>query len=55
MAREAKNEGPQEFADRCRALAQKRMCKDSEPVAQRIHRQNEERMFWPALWPVNRA
>jgi hypothetical protein len=45
MARQGKHEGPQEFADRCRALAQKIMCKDSEPVAQRIHRENAERMF----------
>jgi len=44
-ARQAKHEGPQEFADRCRALAQKVMCKDSDPVAQRIHRKNGERMF----------
>ena len=44
-ARQAKNEGPQEFADRCRALAQKVMCKDSDPVAQRIHRENAERML----------
>jgi predicted outer membrane protein len=40
MARQAKNEGPQEFADRCRALAQKIMCKDSDPVAQQIHRKD---------------
>jgi len=44
-ARQAKHEGPQEFADRCRALAQKIMCKDSDPVAQRIHRENAERML----------
>jgi len=44
-ARQAKNEGPQEFADRCRALAQKVMCKESDPVAQRIHRENAERMI----------
>ena len=44
-ARQAKNEGPQEFADRCRALAQKVMCKDSDPVAQGIHRKNAERML----------
>jgi len=44
-ARQAKHEGPQEFADRCRALAQKVMCKDSDPVAQRIHRENAERML----------
>jgi hypothetical protein len=45
MARQAKHEGPQEFADRCRALAQKIMCKDSDPVAQWIHRENVERML----------
>jgi hypothetical protein len=39
-ARQAKHEAPQEFADRCRALAQKIMCKDSDPVVQRIHREN---------------
>ena len=44
-ARQAKNEGPQEFGDRCRALAQKVMYKDSDPVAQRIHRENAERML----------
>ena len=45
MARQAKNKGPQESADRCRALAQKVMCKDSDPVAQRIHRENAEDAF----------
>jgi hypothetical protein len=44
-ARQAKNEGPQEFADRCRVLAQKVMRSDSDPVAQRIHRENAERML----------
>ena len=29
----------------CRALSQKVMCKISDPVAQRIHRENAERMF----------
>jgi len=42
-ARQTKHQGPQEFADRCRALAQKVMCKDSDPLAQRIHRENAER------------
>jgi len=28
--------------DRCRGLAQKVMCKVSDPVAQHIHRKNEE-------------
>jgi len=40
-----KNEFPQQFADRCRALSQKIMCKTSDPVAQRIHRENAERML----------
>ena len=44
-ARQAKHEGPQEFTDRCKTLAQKIMCKDSDPVAQRIHRENAERML----------
>ena len=42
---QTKNEGPQEFADLCRALAQKVMCKDSDPVAQRIHHENAEWML----------
>jgi hypothetical protein len=45
MARQAKHEGSQEFADRYRALAQKIMCKDSNPVAQRTHRENAKRML----------
>jgi hypothetical protein len=45
MARQGKHEGPQEFADRCRALAQKVICKDSDLVAQRIHRENADRML----------
>jgi len=49
-ARQAKHEGPQEFADRCRALAQNIMCRDSDPVAQRIHRENAERMILASLW-----
>ena len=44
-ARQKKNESPQQFADRCRALSQKIMCKTSDPVAQRIHRENAERML----------
>jgi len=44
-ARQQKNESPQPFADRCRALSQKIMCKTSDPVAQRIHRENAERML----------
>ena len=44
-AREGKNESPQEFADRCRGLSQKVMCKVDDPVAQRIHGENAERML----------
>ena len=44
MAKQGKNEDPQEFADRCRGLAQKVMGRDSDPIAQRIHRENAERM-----------
>jgi hypothetical protein len=44
MAKQERNEGPQEFADRCRNLAQKVMGRDNDPVAQRIHRENAERM-----------
>jgi len=50
MAKQDRNEGPQEFADRCRSLAQKVMGRD-DPVAQRIHREKAERMCL-ALWPV---
>jgi len=44
-ARQKKGESPQEFADRCRGLAHKILCKAGDPVAQRIHRENAERMF----------
>jgi len=44
-ARQKKGESPQEFADRCRGLAQKILCKTGDPVAQRIHRENAERML----------
>jgi len=44
-ARQKKNESPQQFADRCRALSQKIMCKTSDPVAQSIHRENAELML----------
>jgi len=49
--RQAKNAGPQEFAGRCRALAQIVMCKDSDPVAQRIQRENAERMLLASFVP----
>jgi hypothetical protein len=44
-ARQARNENPQEFADRCRALAQKITCKVDDPLAQRVHNKNVERML----------
>jgi len=44
-ARQKKGESPQEFADRCRGLAQKILCKTDEPVEQRIHQENAERML----------
>jgi hypothetical protein len=44
-ARQGKNESLQEIADRCRGLSQKVMCKVDDPVAQRIHRENAERML----------
>jgi len=43
-ARQGRNKSPQEFADRCRRLAQKIMGKTDDPVARRIHRENAERM-----------
>jgi hypothetical protein len=43
-ARQASNESPQEFADRCRALAQEVMCKSNDPTAQKIHHENAEHM-----------
>jgi hypothetical protein len=44
-ARQARHESPQEFADRCRALAQKVMGKSDDPQIQRVHRENAERMM----------
>jgi len=44
-ARQARNESPQEFADRCRSLAQKVMGKSDDPQIQRVHRENAERML----------
>ena len=43
--RQGRNEIPQEFAERCRGLAQKIMGKTDDPVARRIHRENAERML----------
>ena len=44
-ARQKNGESPQEFADRCRGLDQKILCKTGDPVAQRIHRENAERVL----------
>ena len=44
-ARKARNVDAQQFADRCKALSQKILCKSNEPVAQQIHQENAERML----------
>jgi hypothetical protein len=48
-ARQGKNESPQEFADWCRALAQKITSKVGEPLAQRFHQENAERMLLASI------
>jgi len=45
IARQGRNESHQEFADRCRGIAQKIMGKTDYPVARRVHRENAERML----------
>jgi hypothetical protein len=45
MARQGKNESPQEFADRCRALAQRITCQVGDPVPQRVNREKAKRML----------
>lgn len=44
-AKQGKKETPQEFADRCKGLAQKIICKADDPSAQRVHRDLTERML----------
>jgi hypothetical protein len=44
-ARQAKSESILEFADRCKALAQKTMRKSGDPAVQAVHRENMERML----------
>ena len=44
-ARQGKNEDPQQFADRCRALSQKILCGVNDPLAQHKHNENAERML----------
>ena len=48
-ARQRRNEGPQEFADRCRTLAQKLVCKVDDPQVLRVHQENAERMLLAAF------
>ena len=45
-ARQRRNEWPQEFADRCRALAQKLVCKVDDPQVQRVHQKNAALCSW---------
>ena len=42
-SRQAKNEDPLQFAERCGGLAQN-IRKVDDPVAQRVHNENVERM-----------
>ena len=44
-ARQKKNESPKQFADRCRTLSRKIMCKTCDPVSQSIHCENAERIL----------
>ena len=44
-ARQGKRESIQEFADRCKDLAQKIICKSDDPLAQRVHHEVTERML----------
>jgi len=44
-ARQARNENPQNFIDRCQTLAEKITCKVDDPIAQRVHNENAERML----------
>jgi len=44
-ARQRNGESPREFADRCRAIANKVMCKVDDPAAQRVHRENDDRIM----------
>jgi len=43
-AKQGRNEGPMEFADRYKELAQRVMSKVNNPIAQQIHRENADRM-----------
>jgi len=43
-AKQAKGEGPQEFADRCKNVSRKVMRRVNDPMAQQIHQENADRM-----------
>jgi hypothetical protein len=45
MARQKKDELPQDFADRCRSLAQKTVPQVEDPAMQRIYYEQAERML----------
>jgi len=45
MARQRKDESPQEFADRCRNLARKIVPQVEDPVAQKLYYEQAERML----------
>jgi hypothetical protein len=53
-ARQRQNESPQEFADRCRALAQKIVRKVDDPLAQQIHQENADRMLLASFVRIKR-
>ena len=44
-ARQGRNKSSQDFAHRCSSLSQKQVCKTDDPVAQRVHYENAERML----------
>jgi len=48
-ARQRRNERPQEFADRCRALAQKIVCRVDDPQVKHVHQENAESMLLAAF------
>jgi hypothetical protein len=45
MARQGKNESPQEFADTCRTLEQRITFQSDDPVVHGVHRENAECMI----------
>jgi len=49
MARQRRNKRPQEFADRCRALAQKIVCRVDDLQVKHVHQENAESMLLAAF------